>query len=232
MTRKLIIRPSFWVLLLYIEISMVFVAAGVVMFFAAPHTHPDLLNPAPPPVVRLLSVLPAGLGVAGLVTIVRLFRKTVVAIDDSAVHYPRGGYSIPLKEITAARCYPHYMVDELRSNFIALWLKDPERFREMESTVNRWGADMLEAHLYLNLSMASARDFEKVCRAMADAGIPVTWAEYGKHSFKELRKKWGYTIGSQVWLAERTPFGVDVVAFTALIAAFSWVAWRNHWFSF
>ena len=226
----LVVRPSIWKLLLYIEIGLVFIVAGAIMLLLpASQIHPTALNPEPPAVVRVYGLVALAFGLVAVYVLVRLATKVVVAFDGQTVRYPRGGYVVPLADILRAKCYPRWLERENPAQLIALWLKSPERYREKESWIDRWGAEELQADMYLNLGVASGKDFRRVCEALEAAGVPVERAVYEKHSLKELREKWGDFIGFQVWLSERTPLGLDVALFTLMIVAFALFIWPKIW---
>ena len=220
-TYLLVVRPSLWKVLMYLEISLAFVVAGAIMLlFPASEIHPTPLNPAPPALVRVFGIVSVSFGLIGIYMIVRFAGQTVVSVSRTEIYYPREHYTLSIADIKEIRCYRYYMLRNMQARMIAVRVKDPEKYTHLIPRISRWGANMLGADLYLNLSVASDKSFDKTCETLKNIGVPVSYAVYEKHSFKELRKKWGYIIGSQVWLSERIPIEVDVVAFTLMLAGF------------
>ena len=228
MNSKLVVRPSAWKLLFYAEIGMVFVVSGGgMLLLPASQINPTPLNPEPPAVVRVYGIVAAALGLIAVYMVVHLASRTVLDIGPSEVRYPRERYTVSVADIKSVECYRYYMLRGMPARMIAVRLKNPEKYSHVAPKISRWGAEMLGADLYWNLGVASNGSFEKVCEALGDAGVPVTYAVYERHGLRESRKEWGDLFGLVIWLSERVPIEVDVAVFTAMAAAFAWLVWRG-----
>ena len=223
--KLLTVRPSFWKILMYLEISLIFTIAGIgLLLLPASQIHPTPLSPEPPIIVRFYGIATVLLGLAGIYVVIRFAKKIVLSINQTEIYYPREHYKIAITDIKRARCYRYYIVRGMQARMIVIWVKNPDKYTKLAPSISRLGAEMLKADLYLNLALASDKSFEKVCRTLKNIGITVDYADYRKHSLKTLRKEWGDLPGFLAWWMERSSVETDLILFTLMTIVFVWIA--------
>lgn len=170
--RQLIIRPHIGRLAVYMLAAAFFLVLGTaIIILPLPLSTMDASSAAydiygTGPLEYAVLVLVGCCSILfGLGTIAALFFKAwqpILVLDGSGIIYNRHRIDITWSEVSHMQPVTEWGDQKVR--WIYLYVIDPDRFSGR--TMVEWDAALTEAHLVLDLNLASSRDYEQACGTM------------------------------------------------------------------